>query len=161
MTAKTRAADKPRAVDSTERALVLQRVFDAPREVIFKMWTDPEHLVHWSSPRGFTLTHCDGDLVPGGDWHSCMRSPAGEDLWLGGVYREIAAPHRLVFTHAWEEDNGKPGHETLVTVTFAERRGKTEMTFRQSLFDSAESRDGHRGGWAECFDKLAEYLAAY
>lgn len=154
MAAKTRAAAEP-----TERVLVLQRVFDAPRELVFQAWTEPHHLTQWSCPNGFTLTHCEGELRPGGAWRSCMRSPDGKDLWLGGVYREIQAPDRLVFTHAWLDDHGKPGHETVVTVTFAERGGKTEMTFRQAEFESVESRDGHRGGWTECFDKLATYVA--
>jgi uncharacterized protein YndB with AHSA1/START domain len=88
-----------------------------------------------------------------------MRSPEGADLWLSGVYREIVEPERIVFTHTWLDDDGKPGHETLITISFAERRGKTEMTFRQAVFESVESRDGHRGGWNECFDKLAEYVA--
>jgi uncharacterized protein YndB with AHSA1/START domain len=63
-----------------------------------------------------------------------------------------------VFTHAWLDDQGKPGHETLVTVTFAERGGKTEVTLRQAEFASAAERDGHRGGWTECFERLAEHL---
>ena len=154
MAARTRVAAEP-----TERVLVLHRVFDAPRELVFKAWTEPRHLAHWSCPNGFTLTHCEGDLRPGGAWRSCMRSPEGADLWLSGAYREIVEPERLVFTHTWLGDGGKPGHETLITVTFAERRGKTEMTFRQAVFESVESRDGHRGGWNECFDKLAAYVA--
>ena len=88
-----------------------------------------------------------------------MRKPDGTDLWLGGVYQEIDAPKRLVFTHAWLDENGNPGPETLVTVTLTERAGKTEMSFRQSGFDSLESRDGHAGGWNECFDRLEEFLA--
>jgi uncharacterized protein YndB with AHSA1/START domain len=88
-----------------------------------------------------------------------MRKPDGTDLWLGGVYREIVEPERLVFTHAWLDANGKPGPETLVTVTLTERGGKTEMKFRQTGFDSTESREGHAGGWGECFDKLEELLA--
>jgi uncharacterized protein YndB with AHSA1/START domain len=87
-----------------------------------------------------------------------MRSPDGRDLWLGGVYREIVAPERLVFTHAWDNAQGVPGHETLVTVTFVERSGKTDMTFRQAVFESVGERDGHQGGWTECFDKLAQHL---
>jgi len=154
MAAKTRVAAEP-----AERVLVLHRVFDAPRELVFKAWTEPQHLTRWSCPNGFTLTQCEGELRPGGAWRSCMRSPDGKELWLGGVYREIQAPDRLVFTHAWQDDNGNPGHETVVTVTFAERDGKTEMTFRQALFESVASRDGHRGGWTECFDKLADYVA--
>jgi uncharacterized protein YndB with AHSA1/START domain len=87
-----------------------------------------------------------------------MRSPDGTDHWLGGVYREIAPPERLVFTHAWEHDEGKPGHETLVTVAFAEQDGKTRLTFRQAAFESVADRDSHREGWTECLDRLEAYL---
>ena len=139
--------------------LVITRVFDAPRPLVFKAWTEREHLVHWSCPQGFTLTQCEGDLRPGGAWRSCIRSPDGSDLWLGGVYREVVENERLVFTHAWDAADAKPGHETLVTVTFGDDDGKTMLTFRQRFFDSVESRDGHRGGWTECFEKLAALLA--
>ena len=151
MAARTKTA-------APDRVLVMQRVFNAPRDLVFKAWTDPKHLVHWSCPRAFTLTHCEGDLRPGGAWRSCMRASDGTELWLGGVYREIVTPERLVFTHAWDDRTGKPGHQTLVTITLAERHGKTEMTFRQTEFESVESRDGHRGGWTECFEKLTEYV---
>jgi uncharacterized protein YndB with AHSA1/START domain len=143
----------------SDRELVIKRVFDAPRELVFKAWTDPEHLKQWSAPQGFTIPVAEGDLRPGGKWRSMMRKPDGTELWLGGVYREIVEPERLVFTHAWDDKNGKPGHETVVTVTLVERDGKTEMTFRQGLFESAESRDGHQGGWTECFDRLEELLS--
>jgi uncharacterized protein YndB with AHSA1/START domain len=143
----------------SDRELVIKRVFDAPRELVFKAWTDPEHLKQWSAPQGFTIPVAEGDLRPGGKWRSMMRKPDGTELWLGGVYREIVEPERLVFTHAWDDKNGKPGHETVVTVTLVERDGKTEMTFRQGLFESVESRDGHPGGWTECFDRLEELLS--
>ncbi len=153
MTARTRPAKR-----SARPQLVITRILDAPPSLVFKAWTEPEHLVHWSCPHGFTLTHCEGDVRPGGAWRSCMRSPEGRDLWLGGAYREIVEPERLVFTHAWEDETGKRGHETVVTVTLAERGGKTEMRFHQAFFESVESRDGHRGGWTECFDRLAAHL---
>jgi len=155
MRAKTRVAAEP-----AERVLVITRTFDAPRELVFQAWTDPKHLVQWSCPRGFALTHCEGDFKPGGSWRSCMRSPERGDLWLSGVYREIVRPERVVFTHAWDDADGKPGPETLVTVTLAERGAKTEMTFRQGLFDSVAERDGHRGGWTECFEKLGTYVVS-
>lgn len=153
MSARTRAARS-----SAPPQLVLTRILDAPRSLVFRAWTEPEHLVHWSCPHGFTLTHCEGVLEPGGSWRSCMRSPEGQDLWLGGVYREIVAPDRLVFTHAWDDASGRRGQETIVTVTFTDERGKTKMVFRQEGFASAEDRDGHAGGWNECFEKLAEHL---
>lgn len=78
---------------------------------------------------------------------------------MQGVYREIVEPERLVFTHAWEDKDGKPKHETLVTITFAEHDGKTKLTFHQAIFESIESRDSHGEGWSESLDRLEEYLA--
>lgn len=139
--------------------LVINRVFNAPREVVWKAWTDPEQMKHWSAPKGFTVPVSEGTLRLGGKWRACMRKPDGTELWLGGVYREIVPPERLVFTHAWDGKDGQPGPETLVTVTLTERQGKTEMAFRQSGFDSVDSRDDHGEGWNECFDLLEELLA--
>lgn len=138
--------------------LVIVRLFDAPVSLVWKCWAEGEHMRHWSAPRGFTVSG-SGEVRVGGRWRSCMRREGGTELWLGGVYREVVPNKRLVFTHAWDGDEGKPGHETLVTVLFEEQGGKTLMTFRQSGFDSAPSRDGHQGGWNECFDKLSDYLA--
>jgi uncharacterized protein YndB with AHSA1/START domain len=142
---------------ASEQDLVITRVFDAPRKLVWEAWTDPEKLKHWSAPKGFTLPVSEGDLRPGGKWRACMISPDGKELWLSGEYREIVEPSRLVFTHAWDNER-KPGPETLVTVTLTERGNKTEMTFRQSGFDSAESRQGHSEGWNECFDLLDDLL---
>jgi uncharacterized protein YndB with AHSA1/START domain len=143
----------------SDRELIITRVFDAPRALVYKMWTDSEHLSHWSAPDGYTITHSEGDARPGGKWRACMRSPQGEDLWLGGTYREVVPNELLTFTHAWDAPDGNPGHETLVTVMLEDQgRRKTKMTFRQALFESVQQRDGHRGGWSECFDLLAVYL---
>lgn len=144
-------------VDS-ECELTITRRFKAPRTLVFKAWTTPEHLAHWSGPHGFTTPHHSMDLRPGGAYRACLRAPDGTEHWVQGVYREIAEPERLVFTHAWEDANGKPGHQTLVTVTFAEQGGQTLMTFHQAEFESVESRDGHRGGWTGSFERLEAYL---
>ncbi len=139
--------------------LTIRRTFDAPRALVFRAWTEPQHLAQWSCPRGFTMIETRGELRVGGGFFACMRSPAGEDHQLRGVYREIVPPERLVFTHAWLDARGVPGPETLVTVMLAERDGRTEMTFHQAGFESVASRDGHEGGWASCFERLAELLA--
>lgn len=144
---------------ANDRELVITRVFDAPRQLVWKAWTEPERIKQWLAPKDFTIPVAEGDLRPGGAWRSSMRKPDGTDLWLGGVYREIVEPERLVFTHAWLDEKGKPGPETLVTVTLTARGSKTEMSFRQTGFDSAKSREGHAGGWNECFDKLEELLS--
>jgi len=147
--------------EQADRVLVITRVFDAPRALVFKAWTDPVHLMRWKGPRGFTTTSFTRALTPGGAWRSCMRrDDTGEELWQSGVYREIVPPERLVFTYAWDQDDGSRGPETLVTITFAEHGGRTTMTFRQALFDTAESRDGHQGGWTSSFERLDEYLAS-
>jgi uncharacterized protein YndB with AHSA1/START domain len=144
--------------EAAEPDLVITRVFEAPPDLVFKRWTQGEHLVHRSGPHGFTITHSEGDVRPGGAWRCCMRSPDGADHWLGGVYREIVEPERLVFTHVWE-DEGRPGNQTLVAVTFAEQDGKTKLTFQQAGFESVASRDSDEKGWTGCLDRLAGYLA--
>jgi uncharacterized protein YndB with AHSA1/START domain len=89
-----------------------------------------------------------------------MRAPDGTEHRLTGVYREIVPPERLVFSHAWIED-GRPGIETLVTVTLEDRGGgRTFLTLVQSGFETAASRDGHAGGWGETLDRLTDHLAA-
>jgi uncharacterized protein YndB with AHSA1/START domain len=88
-----------------------------------------------------------------------MRSPEGTNHWLRGVYREIVEPERLVFTYAWEDAEGNPGHEMLVTVTFADLGGKTKLTMHQAVFESFTARAEHQSGWTECLDRLAAYLA--
>jgi len=145
--------------DSLE--LVIDRVFNAPRDLVWKAWTDPEMMKVWSAPRGFTIPRSEGELRVNGPWRATMVKPDGERLNLGGKYLEIAEPERLVFTHCWMDENDNPtSPETTVAVTLTQRGNKTEMNFRQTGFDSAGSRDGHSGGWTECFDKLDELLAA-
>lgn len=144
----------------SDRQLTLTRIFDAPCERVFRAWIEPELLKRWSAPRNFTVIGGSGELRPGGLWQCHMRSSEGVDFRVGGIYREIVPPERLVFTHAWDGEAGKPGtEETLVTVTLEDADGKTLLTFRQEGFDSRGSRDGHREGWSECFDLLAELLA--
>jgi uncharacterized protein YndB with AHSA1/START domain len=144
---------------SATRELTITREFNAPRKLVFKLWTDPEHLLRWWGPIEYPAASVTMDVRPGGRWRHCLRSPdTGHELWLGGIFREIVPPERLVFTFAWEEE-GERGLETLVTVTFAERAGKTTMLFRQAPFQSAEQCDGHEYGWNSTFDRLAEHLA--
>jgi uncharacterized protein YndB with AHSA1/START domain len=147
------------AVSLSDRELVVTRVFDAPRRLVYQAWTDPHRAAHWWGPQGFVSFSCEMDVRPGGIWRRAMRSPDGS-LHIGhGVYREISPPERLVFTYAWEDGEGRPGHETLVTVTFAEHGSKTELTLRQAVFETVTARDEHRVGWTTCLERFAEYLA--
>jgi uncharacterized protein YndB with AHSA1/START domain len=152
------SATNPSA-EIVERELVITRVFDAPRDVVFKAWTDPRQAMSWWGPRDYPATHLEMDVRPGGAWRGCLRATqSGKELWQRGVFREVIAPERLVFTFVWEEA-GERGLETLVTVTFAEQGGKTRMIFRHAPFQSVEERHGHHGGWTSTFDRLDEHLA--
>jgi uncharacterized protein YndB with AHSA1/START domain len=144
---------------SAERELLITRLLKAPRALVFKAWTQAEHMARWMRPHGFTVRHHTLDVRPGGVHRACLLAPDGTEHWVRGVYQEIIEPERLVFTHAWEDESGKPRHETLVTITFAEQEGQTLMTFRQTGFESEASRDGHRGGWIQTFERLDTYLA--
>jgi len=151
-------ADAPTKTD--ERELVIKRIFNAPRDLLWKAWTERDHVLKWLGPKQFTALDFELDPRPGGAWHSRMRGPDGAEYSNGGTVHEVDEPERLVFTFAWDEEDGTPGREMEITITFDERDGKTEMTFSQGVFESAEDRDGHREGWSESFDKLAECLAS-
>jgi uncharacterized protein YndB with AHSA1/START domain len=154
------APNSAAAGESNERVLVVERVFDAPRALVFRAWIEPRHLMGWFGPRGFTVPTFTIDARPGGGWRCNMVSPEGDDNWVRGVFREVVEPERLAFTWAHENSDGTLGHETLITVTFAELGEKTRLTLRQGTFESIEARDEHHDGWSSAIECLAEYLAA-
>ena len=158
------------ATTSTERELVIERVFDAPRELVWKAWTEPEHFMRWWGPKGFTTPFCEIDLRVGGKYLNCMRSPEGKDYWSTGVYREIVPLERIVCTDSFADEHGNvvpATHygmsdmplEMLITVTFEEHGGKTKLTLHHVGIPAGADREGANQGWSESFDKLAEYLA--
>jgi uncharacterized protein YndB with AHSA1/START domain len=148
------------ARDTASRELVVTRVFDAPREVVFAAWSDATQAAQWWGPQGFTTISCEMDVRPGGAYRACMRSPEGTRHCRRGVYREVVRPERLVFTLAWEDADGNPGHEMMITVTFADVAGRTRLTLHQTGFETVAARDDHRRGWSSCLERFAEYLAA-
>lgn len=147
--------------EPADRVLVITRIFDAPRELVFRAWTDPEHLVRWMGPRGFTSSIEHSELRPGGAYRIYMRGPEGDDHWTQGVFREIVEPERLVMAGSWADAQGNPiSPETLLTLTFEEHEErKTRLTLHQAIFESVTARDAHQGGWNSSMDRLAEYLA--
>ena len=139
--------------------ILLTRIFQAPRHLVFEALTKPELLKRWMGPRGWSMVVSEIDLSVGGKWRSVLRSPDGKDMGMSGVYREIAPPERLVSTEAYDDYPG----ETLNTLTLSERDGVTTFTCR-ILYPSKEIRDmvmnsGMEHGAAECYDKLAKLLA--
>jgi len=134
--------------------LRMTRLFEAPRDRVFRAFADPEQLVKWWGPTGTSVVDHAIDARVGGAWRTTVRSETGNDYTMSGVYREISPTHRLVFTWAWEQADQR-GHETVVTIDLAEDGVRTELNFVQEIFESEESRDSHQGGWQESFDCLA------
>lgn len=143
----------------TPAELILSRVFNAPCSLVFACWTEGRHLKEWSAPHGFIIPHAEGKAEAGGHWRACMKRSDGTELWLGGVYQEVVLNRKLVMTHAWDQEDGKSGPETLITVLFEDLGGKTRLTFIQTGFASIESRDGHADGWSQCFERLESLLS--
>ncbi|MBI3527492.1 MAG: SRPBCC domain-containing protein [Betaproteobacteria bacterium] len=160
MSTKELSVAKPGATaEAQDRVLLFTRVFNAPRDVVFRAWTEPEQLVQWWAPEGFSVAFLEMDIRPGGVWRKCMRSPEGTDYWRRGVYLEVVEPERLVFTYISDDPESDPDHETIVTITFADHGAKTLMTFRQAEFESVAARDSHQGGWTSCLQRFAAYVA--
>ncbi|MGD0118643.1 MAG: SRPBCC domain-containing protein [Candidatus Binatus sp.] len=146
--------------EPADRVLVISRIFDAPRSLVFKAWTEPEHMVNWFGPRGFTSKVLKNDLRPGGAYRIHMRGPDGDDHWSQGVFREIVPPERLVMIGSWADADGNPTRpETTLTLLFEDVGGKTRLTLHNAVFESVTARDLHEGGWSTSLDCLAEYLA--
>ena len=162
--------------ESQKKEFVISRTFDVPREFMFKVWTDPEHMQLWWGPKGFTVVSSKMDLRPGGVYHYCMRSPDGHDMWGKFVYREIVKPERIVFVNSFSDEKGgltrhpmSPGWplEMLSTITFTEQAGKTTVTVRWAPLNATEEErktfeagfEGMQKGWGGTFEQLGEYLA--
>ncbi|HEX6118528.1 MAG TPA: SRPBCC domain-containing protein [Dongiaceae bacterium] len=145
--------------ETAQHELVITRTFDAPRPLVFKAWTQAEHMVRWFGPRSYTAISAKMDVRPGGAYRAGMRSPDGKEHWMRGTSREIVEPERLVFTFSWEGKEGEMGRENTISISFADVGGKTRMTFRQAFFETAQNRDEHGKGWNACFDHLADFLA--
>ncbi len=146
-----------------EESIVITREFDAPREMVFKAWTEPKHVAQWWGPKGFTNPVCEVDARVGGAWHIVMRAPNGDEYPGGGVYREVVAPERLVFTNDAVDKEGKTILKGLTTVTFAERSGKTLLTLETSAIAmvdyAAAYLKGMEQGWTMSLEKLEEFVA--
>jgi uncharacterized protein YndB with AHSA1/START domain len=150
--------------------LTITRVFDAPREKVWKAWTDPEEVKKWWGPKNFTAPVSKIDLRVGGKYLHCMRGPDGKDYWSTGVYREIVPMERIVCTDSFADEKGNvvpASHygmtgdwplELLVTVMFEETGGKAKMILRHEGIPSGMMRELTEAGWNESFDKLAESI---
>jgi uncharacterized protein YndB with AHSA1/START domain len=139
--------------------IVMTRIFDAPRDLVFKTYIDPKLVPQWWGPKNLTTIVEQMDVRPGGLWRYIHQDANGNEYAFRGVYHDVVAPERIVYTFEFE---GMPGHVVLETVTFEDQNGKTKMT-DTSVFQSVEDRDGMlntnmEAGAAESMDRLAELL---
>jgi uncharacterized protein YndB with AHSA1/START domain len=157
------AAMEPR----TAYEISITRIFDAPRELVWKAWTDPEMAKEWMGPRGFTTTEFTTSDEPGAAWHLTMvgQRPGSEQmvtLGQGGKILEIKPPELLKYTFGWDNRAsvglGDGPKENVITIRFEEQGGKTVMHFHQAPFATESERDGHNGGWNSAFDCFAEFI---
>ena len=145
---------------SDKPELEIERTFDAPAALVFSMWSDPEHFAAWMGPEGFTCPVVEIDFREGGAYRALIVSDQTGESWFGGVYQAIAPHTHLSFTFTWNNTGPSAGVETLVTLKFEERDGRTTQTFHQAPFLNNERRDSHRGGWTSAFEKLARRIEA-
>lgn len=166
------------AGDSTDAStegqrVVVERVIEAPREVVWRAFTEPAHFMRWYGPRGVAMSACEIDLRVGGRHLFGLRLPDGRDYWTSGVYLEIMPPERFVSTDSMADEHGNAvtaAHygmggdmpiETTVTVSLEDLGdGRTGLTLSQAGWPDEDMAAGAGGGWDQAFDKLAELLAA-
>jgi uncharacterized protein YndB with AHSA1/START domain len=155
----------------------ITRVVDAPRDKVWRAWTEVEHLRQWWGPKGFAVTHCKVDLRPGGLMHYCLRTPDGNEMWGKFVFREIAKPERLVWINSFsDKEGGTTVHpmsadwprEMHTKVTFEDLGGKTRVTVQWTPVDASseierktfeQGRDSMKQGWSGTFEQLESYLS--
>jgi uncharacterized protein YndB with AHSA1/START domain len=162
----TSNAENSSVIQMAEQELTFTRVFDAPRSLVFKAWTEPERMKQWWGPHRFTNPVCELDVRPGGSIRVHMRGPDGTVYPMGGVFREIVEPERLVFTTtALHDASGEPQLETLNTVTFIERNGKTTLTLHTRVIKAtpaaAFALAGMEEGWSQSLERLTNLLSDY
>jgi len=151
-------------VESPKWDLVMTRVFDAPRELVFKAWTETKHVAQWWGPKGFTNPVCEMDLRVGGAIRIHMRAPNGVVYPMTGVFQEIDEPGRLVFVSSALDDKGEAMFEVLTDVIFAEQQGKTALTMQarvvRSTAQAAQHIKGMEAGWGQSLDRLGAYVGS-
>lgn len=140
----------------------ITRVFNAPRELVWRAWTSPAMLVHWFGCAAFSTIDAEADVRVGGHWRVVMRAPDGVDYPAYGEYTAVRPVEYLAFTHQWEKqvvEVNPANHRTHVTVDLHAEGQRTRMDFRQTGLATEASRDSHIGGWCDSMDALDERLA--
>ena len=153
------------SIPETATSLTISRTINAPRERVFEAWTDPARLHEWwGAGENFTAPIAEVDLRVGGAYRLGMQAPDQQAPYVvGGIYREVRPPERLVYTWVWEKGPSDTSDwtppETLVTVEFLDKGGSTEVVLTHEQFPDEHMRDEHSQGWSGCFDSLARRFA--
>ncbi|MFI5097370.1 MAG: SRPBCC domain-containing protein [Candidatus Acidiferrales bacterium] len=149
--------------NTADREIAATRIYDAPRELVWKAWTQQEHITNWWGPNGFTTTTCEMEVRPGGAWRHGMHGPDGTEYPGGGVYREVVKPEILVFTNIATDKDGNLVFDGLTSVTFVKRNGKTILTLEARglamVAYSAAYLKGMEQGWTQSLERLAAFAA--
>ena len=150
--------------ENTDTTLHISRVFDAPRALVFKVWTDKQHVMQWFHPGDFKVTSFEMDVRVGGQYNFTWKSPEGKIYAGHGVYREITAPSRLVYTYIWDQNCHEDrkdliGMETLISVDFIEEDGKTRVEFTHEGLPDRPTVENHTKGWTSFLVNLDKHLA--
>ena len=155
----------------TEKELLITHLFNAPRELVFESWTDPEKLKHWYAPDGCTIEFRSINAKEGGFFHSCIHDPIHGDCWIKGLYKEVTFPEKLVFSMILSNENGddvrsadagKPEdwpEEVLTTVTFTEIGKQTKLTIHQTVSEAEAKKTGAYQSWIKMFNRLETLIA--
>jgi len=153
-----RLEQEKRNLATRDDSLHLDRTFDAPLALVWRMWESRDHMIRWWGPEIFTCIELDWELTPGRPWRAMMASKQynRKVSRMGGVIREVAKQKRIVFTFAWDEDSGRD-LDTVITVTFREQDGMTVQSFHQTPFSTVAARDSHVGGWNSLINKQQLY----
>ena len=153
-------------MEQLKKELFITHLFDAPRELVFRAWTDPEQLIHWYAPDGCTIEFKTIEVREGGTFHSCIHDPIHGDCWIKGVYEEVVFPERLVFSmvltneHGYSvesTDVGKPADwpkETITTVTFTAIKNQTTLSIHQTVPEEDAKQTGAYQSWIKMFNRL-------
>lgn len=146
-----------------EATVTLTRVFDAPRALVWKAWTDPKMMAQWFGPRSFTIPVCELDVRVGGALRIVMRGPDGNDYPMKGVFREVASPERLVFTNIATDKDGRHLLEGETAITLVEKGDRTALTLKTHAVGlvsiAPQMLAGMEAGWTQSIDKLQELVA--
>ena len=160
----------------TERPFVISRTFDAPRELMWKAWSERARLMEWFGPKGFKMPAAKMDFRPGGSFHYCLEAPNSEEMWGKFTYREIVSPEKIVLVNSFSDEAGDITRhpmsatwplEMLSTFTLTEENGRTTATVHWTPLNATEeeiktfnaAHDGMKQGWTGTFDQLEAYLA--